>query len=449
MMPERRESNLGFARDVRVRRTRHNERPPWPRVRPRVPRTDTRPAGDCMTGHFSMRLDLRQHFFPICDLTNSRELRVGSFAFLATLFLFSCATPPVRAQPSVAAQNVSEVREKAYDDLAQEVQALERQGMLLRKVVALVKPAVVHIESEHGEEPPRPGRKPAEETGSGVVIEISGKLYVLTNRHVIKHSPVSKIKIKLADGRHVTPTKQWSDPGTDVAVLAMSVKDLTPARLGDSTKLDIGDFVLAIGSPFGLSHSVTFGIISAKSRRDLQLGTDGVVLQDFLQTDAAINPGNSGGPLVNLRGEVVGINTAIASASGSNDGVGFSIPINMALHIAKQLIERNRVVRAYLGVHFDDTFNDESAIRLGLPRREGARVRYVTANSPAATSKLQVNDVILEYEGVRIEDDNHLITLVGLTPVGKEVSLLVYRNNETRTIQVKVDDRKKFENPEP
>ena len=390
----------------------------------------------------------RQRGFDFCDHTALRELRTCSIAILTTLVLLTCAAPLARGQSSAVAQNVSDARDKAYDDLAQEVQSLERQGMLLRKVVALVKPAVVHIESEHGNEPPRPGRKPAEETGSGVVIELAGKMYVLTNRHVIKHSPISKINIKLADGRHVTPSKQWSDPGTDVAVLAMSAKDLTPARIGDSAKLDIGDFVLAIGSPFGLSHSVTFGIISAKSRRDLHLGTDGVVLQDFLQTDAAINPGNSGGPLVNLRGEVVGINTAIASASGSNDGVGFSIPINMALHIAKQLIERNRVVRAYLGVHFDDTFNDEAAIRIGLPRREGARVRYVTANSPAATGKLQVNDVILEYDGVRIEDDNHLITLVGLTPVGKEVAVLIYRDNETRTIQVKVDDRKKFENTE-
>src|SRR5204863_4598609 len=136
-------------------------------------------------------------------------------------------------------------------------------------------------------------------------------VYVLTNRHVIKSSALNKIKIRLADGRQINPTKVWSDKGTDIAIMAVTATGLVPARLGDSGKLEIGDFVLAVGSPFGLSHSVTYGIISAKGRRDLRLGDDGVQLQDFLQTDAAINPGNSGGPLLSLRGEVIGLTTAI------------------------------------------------------------------------------------------------------------------------------------------
>ena len=154
--------------------------------------------------------------------------------------------------------------------------------------------------------------------------------------------------------------------------------------------MEIGDFVLAVGSPFGLSHSVTFGIISAKGRRDLELGDGEVRYQDFLQTDAAINPGNSGGPLFNLRGEVIGMNTAIASSSGGNEGIGFTIPINMVMMIARQLVERGTVVRAYLGVGLDDSSAPAAATSVGLPRPGGARLkcRRLPA-SPAEAAKLK------------------------------------------------------------
>ena len=222
--------------------------------------------------------------------------------------------------------------------------------------------------------------------------------------------------------------------------MAIAADNLVPARLGDSTKLDIGDFVLAVGSPFGLTHSVTYGIISAKGRRDLQLGDDGVQYQDFLQTDAAINPGNSGGPLLNLRGEVIGINTAIASTSGGNEGIGFTIPINMVMVIADQLIERGSVVRAYLGVRLDATFGPEAAAKMGLPRPEGARVTGITQNSPAE-SQLRVGDVILAFDGTPIEDDNHLINLVSLTPVNKEVEVHLLRSGKAHNLKVRVGNR--------
>ena len=181
-------------------------------------------------------------------------------------------------------------------------------------------------------------------------MEYGGKNYVLTNRHVIKHATLDNIHIRLASGQEVFPIRVWADLETDVAVMAVDSPNVVPARLGDSGNVEIGDFVLAVGSPFGLSHSVTYGIISAKGRRDLQLGVEGVRYQDFFQTDAAINPGNSGGPLLNLRGEVIGINTAIASSSGGNEGIGFTIPINIAMFVAKQLIDQGSVVRAMLGV---------------------------------------------------------------------------------------------------
>src|SRR5262249_36577839 len=150
--------------------------------------------------------------------------------------------------------------------------------------------------------------------------------------------------------------------------------DVVPARLGDSNQLEIGDYVVAVGSPFGLSQSVTSGIVSAKGRRDLDLGDEGGRFQDFLQTDAAINPGNSGGPLINLKGEVIGINTAIASNSGGSEGIGFTIPVNMAMVIVRQLIDHGSVTRAFLGVNLDSKFNASIAARLGMPQPRGARI---------------------------------------------------------------------------
>ena len=215
--------------------------------------------------------------------------------------------------------------------------------------------------------------------------------------------------------------------------------------MGDSDKLEIGDFVLAVGSPFGLSHSVTYGIISAKGRRDLKLGDGSVKYQNFLQTDAAINPGNSGGPLLNLRGEVIGINTAIASSSGGSEGIGFSIPINMVMNIATQLIERGNVVRAYLGVRLDSRFDAARAAALGLPRPAGALVSTVTPNSPAATSDVREGDVILKVNDVHVEDDAHLVNLVSLSGVGESINLVVYRGGKTLAVKVQVGKRDDFE----
>ena len=276
-----------------------------------------------------------------CRYPNHRNLRRGVLV-VALLFGFA----PTFAQDwSESVAETAESRRQQYEQISAEVDFLERQGNLLKRVVRFVRPTVVHIEAARVDND-RKGVD-VEEAGSGVIVEIRKQPYILTNRHVIKDSIPSRIKIKLADGRLVFPTKVWSDRGTDIAVMAVSAPQLVAANIGQSDKIEIGDFVVAVGSPFGLSHSVTYGIISAKGRRDLQLGDDGVRFQDFLQTDAAINPGNSGGPLLNLRGEVIGLNTAIASSSGGNEGIGFTIPIDMAMSVAKQLIERGAVVRAF------------------------------------------------------------------------------------------------------
>ncbi|MGC3966811.1 MAG: trypsin-like peptidase domain-containing protein [Pirellulales bacterium] len=339
-----------------------------------------------------------------------------------------------------------EVREQLYQQLYRDVDALEKQGNVLKTVVKLVGPTVVHIEAQRSEGSRVYGRsRTVEEAGSGVILEMSSKLYVLTNRHVIRDAALGDIDIGLSDGREIHPECVWADKDTDVAVMAVNnATGLVAARLGDSDKVEIGDFAIAVGSPFGLSHSVTYGIISAKGRRDLELGDGTVRFQDFLQTDAAINPGNSGGPLISLRGEVIGINTAIASNSGGNEGIGFSIPINMAMTIAKQLVETGAVSRAFLGVTLDSKFNSDTATKLGLPRRVGAHVIRITPGSPAESSAIQVGDVILTFNGIPIDNDSHLVNIISLTKVGTQVPVGLFRSGKTLELKTVVGDYDQF-----
>jgi serine protease Do len=391
------------------------------------------------------------------SLANGRfAVTIDQFLFLrfcvALLLCFGIAGS-VRAQSPSALPaalerpgNITpEQRAELQRELEQNAQVLEAQSKVVKIVAKLVGPAVVHIEADIPPDPNAPYSKHREEAGSGVIIELKGKHYVLTNRHVVRNTSPSGIRIRLADGRLFHPATVLEDPDTDVAVMRLSASNLVAAPLGDSDRMDIGDFVLAVGSPFGLSQSVTFGIISAKGRRDLKLSETAVRVQDFLQTDAAINPGNSGGPLVNLHGEVIGINTAIASNSGGNEGIGFAIPVNMFMVVARQLIETGKMTSAFLGVNLNSKFGPATAAELGLPRPVGAQVTSVTPNSAADAAKIEVGDVILEFNHIAVESDAHLVRLVSLTPIGKSVPLLVYRNRKTFTVMVEVGDRTKFE----
>jgi serine protease Do len=330
-------------------------------------------------------------------------------------------------------------RDAEYASLARDVEALGRELGLVKRVVKLITPAVVHIESRVS--PRFQGSLRIEEAGSGVIVQLGSRYCVLTNRHVIRHSTRELIEIHLADGRVLHPLRIWSDSETDVAVMAIDqVPGLAAAKFGNSDALEIGDFVLAVGSPFGLSQSVTRGIVSAMGRHKLDLGDDDLKWQNFIQTDAAINPGNSGGPLVNLRGEIVGLNTAIASASGGNEGIGFSIPVNVVARTAVALAEGRPVPRGYLGVDLDNGFNLRRARELGLNHLVGSRIIVVHDgdDSPAQRAGLQVDDIIVQFNGVTIEDDKHLRGLVKLTEVGKPVDMLIYRAGKPvrKTIEI-------------
>ncbi len=366
--------------------------------------------------------------------------RLGwSLAVLAASCLLGATTGWSQPAPPTVQGNLAPTSAEAPGE-----QAIETLNYV-RRIVEHSAASVVHIEAKKADEANNKALAYVEEAGAGVIIELKQRYFVLTNRHVVLNAAVDDIHVQLKDGRFFRPTEIRADRDSDLALLYLAESNLSPARLGDSDSVQIGDYALAIGSPFGLNHSVTSGIISGKGRRDLQLGNNGVRYQDFLQTDAAINPGNSGGPLINARGEVIGINTAIASNSGGSDGIGFTIPINAALRVARELVEFGYVRRGFLGVSLDARYNRDAAQALGLNTAFGARVSGITPDSPASQTDLLVGDVILTFAGRVVENDSHLVSQVSLTPVGTTVALEVFRNGKRTTVQAVIHDRENYQ----
>ncbi len=263
----------------------------------------------------------------------------------------------------------------------------------------------------------RPGRR---SLGSGTIVDAKNG-YILTNQHVIEGG--DSIVVILKNGRKLQARLVGADPQTDIALLQVEAEGLTAIPLGDSDKLEAGDFVLAIGSPFGLAQTVTSGIVSATGRS--RLGFKGY--ENFIQTDAATNPGNSGGPLLNLAGEMVGINTAILSPRGASVGIGFAIPINMAAAVMQQMIEYGNVSRGIFGVRVDD-IDEDFLLQNHLQDFEGARVTQVLPDTPAQRAGLRPGDVITAFNGRAVSSANQLHNLLGLTRVGHKVELEVFRN---------------------
>ena len=330
----------------------------------------------------------------------------------------------------------------AYEQLAKQYAQFEPVNRTFEMVAKAVSPAVVHIVAQKSGRIDETARvRQFEETGSGVIVRADKAkgLFVLTNNHVVEGATAGKINIFLQDGRSIRPDRVWLDPKADIAVLNLNRDDLASARFGNSDEAPVGSWVLALGSPFGLTHSVSQGIISARSRHMEELPD--VENQDFLQTDAAINPGNSGGPLVNMKGELIGINNSIASNGGGNEGVGFSIPSNLARWIMNQLITSGRVSRGALGIDLHPEFRVEDAQNLGLDHPKGAWVDVVHAGSPASAAGLEGGDVILKFQGVDVHDLNHLINIVSMAAIGQQVDLVVWRAKRIVNLQVKVGER--------
>jgi len=280
-----------------------------------------------------------------------------------------------------------------------------------------------------GPGPKQQHQAPQRSLGSGFVIDSEG--YILTNNHVVENA--DEIVVRLDNEQEHKATVVGKDPKTDLALLKIDgVSGLTAVPLGDSDKLRVGDWVMAIGNPFGLDHSVTSGIVSAKGRF---IGAGNY--DDYIQTDAAINPGNSGGPLINLRGEVVGINSAIFSRSGGNIGIGFAIPVNLAKELVPQLREKGKVTRGWLGVLIQKV-TPEIAESLGLEQAHGALVADVIANGPAAAAGIKVGDVIVEFDGHPVNESNELPMLVARTPLEKQVTLKILRDKQPIDLPVTI-----------
>lgn len=271
-------------------------------------------------------------------------------------------------------------------------------------------------------------------TGSGVIISADG--YILTNNHVA--GDADQINVKLADGRELKAKVIGKDTETDLAVIKVDAQNLSFAKLGDSDKLEQGEWVIALGSPFGLQQTMTAGIVSATGR---DLGVGAGQFTNYIQTDASINPGNSGGPLINMQGEVVGINTLIFSQTGTSSGIGFAIPANLATKVYAQLIKNGKVTRGYLGVILQPV-SPAIARTVGYTGTDGALVGDLSKeDSPAATAGLRSGDVIVEFDGKRVTSPKQLTEMVADTPVGKTANLKYVREGRLETAAIKLGER--------
>jgi len=285
--------------------------------------------------------------------------------------------------------------------------------------------------------PDQPVERKTSSLGSGVIVDAKRGL-VLTNNHVIANA--IQITVTLRDGRQVEAEIVGADPETDIAVLKMTAENLTALTTTDSDNLRVGDFVVAIGNPFGLGQTVTSGIISALSRSGLGIEE----YEDFIQTDASINPGNSGGALVNLKGQLVGINTAIFSQSGASHGIGFAIPINLALRIMEQILDTGEVKRGFLGVSIQD-ISSELAEAFGLKRKNGALINKVLKDSPADKAGLLPGDIVISIDGKKIRNANDVRNRIGLLPIGEKIEFKLLRDGKEFDLVVTVDEVSKKE----
>jgi serine protease Do len=279
---------------------------------------------------------------------------------------------------------------------------------------------------------PPEGEFKTQSLGSGVIVDKRG--YILTNNHVV--ADMDELKVKLSDKREFDAKIIGTDPQTDLAVVKIEGEDLIPAKMGDSDEIKPGQWAIAVGNPFGLTSTVSVGVISAMGRSGVGIAQ----YENFIQTDAAINPGNSGGPLVNIRGEVIGINTAIFTRSGGYQGIGFAIPVNMAKSVLRDLIEKGKVTRGWLGVVIQN-LDPSLAKQFDVDVIEGVLISDVQDGSPAKEAGFERGDIVIEYNDRKIADINELRNKVAQTEVGKKVKVKVLRGSKEKVLTVKIGEQ--------
>jgi len=365
---------------------------------------------------------------------------------LFTLLLTALSAFSVIPQPSHA---------ETLNIPKESVDLLTRTGQALADIADAVKPAIVNISASRTEKvpdaqmdpffndpffrrffgdkfrfPEAPRERKSFSLGSGVIVSSDG--YILTNTHVVNNA--DKIRVVLSDKREFQGKVIGNDPKTEISVIRIEARDLPTIPIGDSDKLKTGELVLAVGSPFGLAQTITMGIVSALGRN---IGV--ADYEDFIQTDAAINPGNSGGALVNARGELVGINTAIFSTSGGYQGIGFAIPSNLAKTVMKSLIEKGKVVRGWIGVSIQE-ITPELAHQFKLKKEQGTLVADVVEGGPAGKAGLMRGDVIIEFEGKEVSEPFQLRNMVANTPPGETRQMKAIREGETINIRITIGE---------
>ena len=399
---------------------------------------------------------------------HKKQLSVKKYflTFLFMLFTFSltCAYKYINSTDAIMAAT----KEEELENLSKEIEKLYGAANTLEKSLELVaeyiKPSVVSITTVkifkhpttrryHGEgrdrrqgpfdffgdeffdrffpQPPE-GEFRTQSLGSGVIVDKRG--YILTNNHVV--ADMDELKVNLSDKREFYAEIVGVDEQTDLAVIKIEGENLMPAKMGDSDEIKPGQWSIAVGNPFGLTHTVSVGVISAVGRSGVGIAQ----YENFIQTDAAINPGNSGGPLVNIKGEIIGINTAIFTRSGGYQGIGFAIPVNMAKVVLRDLIEKGRVIRGWLGVVIQD-LNQSLAEQFNVDVSEGVLISDVQDGSPAKDAGFEIGDIVIEYDGKKVSDVNHLRNIVAQTEIDKKVEVKVLRSGSEKTLTVKIGEQ--------
>ncbi|MFK8114899.1 MAG: Do family serine endopeptidase [Rubripirellula sp.] len=380
--------------------------------------------------------------------------------FLGTAWVATLVVGVVMSLPSSAQRDAYADVQPRSKAATQNLNAATDLSSAFRNVAEAMRPSVVSISTEvdvssriqqlppglRRQLPPgffdeggsRGGNSRPQQQGQGSGVIVRGDGYILTNNHVVEGADT--VMVEMSDNRKLEAEVVGTDPETDLAVLKVdSDEPLETVAFGDSDAIRVGDWVLAIGSPFGLDQTVTAGIISGKNR------VQGIVdggrgFEDFLQTDAAINPGNSGGPLVNLRGELVGINTAILSRSGASAGIGFAIPVSLARPVLQQIIDTGEVRRGFLGAQVADVTR-EAIDTLGLKVDSGALIRGLLENQPAANAGLQPGDVIMSVDGKPVTSSTRLVNYIASRPPGASVQMVVNRDGQVMNVQVNLQER--------